>query len=53
LLDSIAALKWVQRSIAAFGGDPGTVIIFGESAGAEMVNHRRVAELDPPTPQLD
>jgi para-nitrobenzyl esterase len=38
LLDMIAGLRWIQKNIAAFGGDPGKVTIFGESAGAIAVS---------------
>lgn len=45
LLDQIAALRWVHENIAQFGGDPGNVTVFGESAGATATCTLLVAPL--------
>jgi para-nitrobenzyl esterase len=45
LMDMVAALQWVRKNVAGFGGDPGNVTIAGQSAGAFAVNYLMASPL--------
>ena len=45
LLDQVAALKWINRNIAQFGGDPSRVTILGQSAGSASVSYQQSTPL--------
>ncbi|WP_260855852.1 carboxylesterase family protein [Curtobacterium sp. 9128] len=44
LLDLVAALRWVHGTIAAFGGDPDGITLFGQSAGADAIAHLMISD---------
>jgi hypothetical protein len=45
LKDQVMALRWVQQNIKQFGGDPGNVTIFGESAGGASVHYHMLSPM--------
>ena len=45
LMDQAAALQWVKRNAAAFGGDPGNITLFGESAGSASVSSQMASPM--------
>jgi Carboxylesterase family/AMP-binding enzyme/AMP-binding enzyme C-terminal domain len=53
LLDQIAALRWVQKNINQFGGDPGNVTVFGESAGSVDATTLMTSPLTSERPRFD
>ncbi len=51
LKDQVAALKWVQKNIENFGGDPGTVTLMGQSSGAASVQLHTLSPLSKGMPR--
>jgi carboxylesterase type B len=45
LKDQVVALRWIQKNIEAFGGDPGSVTLYGYSAGAWSISLHMVANM--------
>lgn len=43
--DQVQSIRWVHENIAAFGGDPNRVTIFGESAGGASVHYHMMSDL--------
>jgi juvenile-hormone esterase len=52
LKDQVAALHWVQKNIAALGGNPNCVTIFGQSAGGASVHLHMLSPLSAGTPLI-
>lgn len=44
LLDALEALRWVKKNIAAFGGNPGNITIFGQSAGGDLCTQLMISQ---------
>ena len=44
LLDQLAAVRWVHENVAAFGGDPDLVTLFGQSAGGDAIAHLMISD---------
>jgi carboxylesterase type B len=52
LKDQVMALRWVQRNIAVFGGDPDNVTLFGQSAGGVSVQYHMLSPMSKGTKRV-